>query len=50
MLVANSETLNYSSKIMNVKCQRNVFCNFLVTAYWISDVEVKINDTLNRLI
>ena len=28
----------------------NVFCNFLLTAYWISDIEVKINDTLDSLI
>ena len=43
------ETVKYS-KIINVKGQWNVFCNFLLTAYWISELEVKINDTLDRLI
>ena len=39
------EAMKYS-KIINAKGQWNVFCNFLLTAYSISELEVKINDTL----
>ena len=49
MLVAYLETVKYS-KIINVKGQWNMFCNFLLTTYWISELEVKINNTLDWLI